>query len=53
MATLTLLLNYTNEDDFVVWDELASSVSNMRYESLRHVAAWSAGRGELMHGLRP
>jgi hypothetical protein len=28
---LTLLLAYENEDSFVVWDELASSVAHLRY----------------------
>ena len=29
--TLSLLLNYVDEDNFVVWDEIASSVANLRY----------------------
>ena len=29
-ATLSLLLNFADEDDFVVWDELASSLGNLR-----------------------
>ena len=36
--TLNLLANYANEDDFVVWDELASSLGNLR-------CVWFWGRG--------